>query len=293
MTSQVGGRTANPARAALAIAGAAPAAPAALTTSRRWQWILLCAGLTLLALILVAPWLAPVSPTQGSMAILEPPSAAHFFGTDLFGRDIFSRFMAGGQMLALMAIAAGLVATATGAIIGTTAGYLGGWTDIILMRCVDILLSMPPKLLVLVVAVSLPRNNVLLVLLVGFLMMPNAARIVRGLTQSIAALEFVAAAEVAGARFPTVLAFEILPNVLPRLVLEFALRTGFAVLILAGLNFLGVGISPPSPDWGLTINEGRETFMVAPWIGLFPALGIVLLVVSINLVTNALGELMK
>ena len=74
---------------------------------------------------------------------------------------------------------------------------------------------------------------------------------------------------------------------------EFALRTGFAVLILAGLNFLGVGISPPSPDWGLTINEGRETFMVAPWIGLFPALGIVLLVVSINLVTNALGELVK
>lgn len=125
MTSQVGGRTASPARASLVTAGAAAAAPAGLTTSRRWQWILLCAGLTLLALILVAPWLAPVSPTQGSMAILEPPSAAHFFGTDLFGRDIFSRFMAGGQMLALMAIAAGLVATATGTIIGTTAGYLG------------------------------------------------------------------------------------------------------------------------------------------------------------------------
>ena len=293
MTSQVGGSTANPGTADLVVASAAAAAPDPFPTSRRWQWILLGIGLTLLALILVAPWLAPVSPTQGSMAILEPPSAAHLFGTDLFGRDIFSRFMAGGQMLALMAIGAGLVATATGTIIGTTAGYLGGWTDTILMRGVDILLSMPPKLLVLVVAVSLPRNNVLLVLLVGFLMMPNAARIVRGLTQSIAALEFVAAAEVAGARFPTVLAFEILPNVLPRLVLEFALRTGFAVLILAGLNFLGVGISPPSPDWGLTINEGRETFMVAPWIGLFPALGIVLLVVSINLVTNALGELMK
>jgi peptide/nickel transport system permease protein len=293
MTSQAGGSTDNPGTAALVVANAPSVAPDPFPTSRRWQWILLGTGLTLLVLILVAPWLAPVSPTQGSMAVLEPPSAAHFFGTDLFGRDIFSRFMAGGQMLALMAIAAGLVATATGTIIGTTAGYLGGWTDTILMRCVDILLSMPPKLLVLVVAVSLPRNNVLLVLLVGFLMMPNAARIVRGLTQSIAALDFVAAAEVAGARFPTVLAFEILPNVLPRLMLEFALRTGFAVLILAGLNFLGVGISPPSPDWGLTINEGRETFMVAPWIGLFPALGIVLLVVSINVVTNALGELVK
>src|SRR4051794_10164601 len=120
MTSQAGGTTTNPGTATLVVVGAPADTPEPLPTGRRWQWTLLGTGLTLLVLILVAPWLAPVPPTQGSMAILEPPSAAHFFGTDLFGRDIFSRFMAGGQTLTVMAIAAGLVATATGAIIGTT-----------------------------------------------------------------------------------------------------------------------------------------------------------------------------
>ncbi len=254
---------------------------------------LLAMGLLLLAFVLLAPALAPFPPAEGSMDILVDPGAGHLLGTDQFGRDVFSRFLAGGRSVALMAGAAGVLAVCLGCAIGVTAGYLGGWVDAVLMRCVDVQLSMPPKLLVLVFATSLPRNSAVLAALVGLLMAPGTARVVRGLTQSIAVQDFVAAAEVAGGRFLSVALHEIVPNILPRLTLELALRTGFAVLILAGLNFLGIGLSPPSPDWGLAINEGRSTFMIAPAICLAPAAGIVLLVSAVTMVTHALGELWR
>lgn len=271
------------------------AAPNAASAQRRFTWahVILTIAVTVLVLILVAPWLAPYSPVDGSIDILQAPNAVHWFGTDQFGRDTFSRFLAGGRSVTLMAICAGLIAVTGGGMIGLSAGYFGGWVDAVLMRCVDVQLSMPPKLLVLVFATSMPRNDVLLVLLVGVLLVPGAARVIRGLAQAIAVQDYIAAAEVAGTRPMGIILREMLPNVLPRLVLEIALRTGFAVLIMVGLNFLGVGISPPAPDWGLSINEGRATLMIAPWICLFPAFGIVVLVAMINLIANALGELLK
>jgi peptide/nickel transport system permease protein len=161
------------------------------------------------------------------------------------------------------------------------------------MRFVDILLSMPPLLLILVFVTALPRSNVFLVILVGALLAPGAARIIRGLTLQVTSQEYVAYAQATGERSGAIIIREILPNVRARLALEVALRTGFAVLVLVALNFLGVGVSPPSPDWGLTISEGRAYLTAAPLVTLLPSLGVVVLIVSVNLVANSLDELWK
>lgn len=249
------------------------------------------AGAALVLAILLGPLVAPAAPSGTDL--LVGPSLDHLLGTDRFGRDVFARFLAGGQTVAVMAIAAGAIAALGGAAIGMAAGYRRGWLDSALMRTVDVLLAMPPLLIILVFVAALPRSNVLLVVLVGVLLMPGAARVMRGVTQQVAAREFVASVEAAGERPTFIVLREILPNVRARLVLEWALRTSFAVLILASLSFLGVGLSPPSPDWGLAINEGKEVLTLAPWVCLAPAFGIVLLVVAINVVADGLGELWR
>ncbi|MGH7756152.1 MAG: ABC transporter permease subunit, partial [Vulcanimicrobiaceae bacterium] len=189
-------------------------------------------GIVAMILIAVAPTVAPQDTLSTSAAVLHPPSAAHLLGTDRLGRDVFSRFLAGGRLIEILSISAGLLAAGLGAVVGLTSGYVGGVVDLILMRGVDVLLALPPILLILVVAAVLPRSNVTVVVLVGVLLAPGAARVLRGLAQQYAAREFVAAAEAAGARWYEVLAHEIMPNVRGRLLLEVALRTGFAVVLI-------------------------------------------------------------
>jgi len=254
--------------------------------------IQLIGGVAVLLLVLLVPVVAPEAPSGAGLQ-LSAPSAEHLFGTDRFGRDVFDRFLAGGQMVTVMSIAAGAIAAVGGALIGMLAGYRRGPIDAALMRSVDVLLAMPPLLLILVFVAALPRSNAFVVVLVGVLLMPGAARIMRGITQQIAAREYIASAEAAGERAASILVREILPNVRARLVLEWALRTSFAVLVLASLNFLGVGVSPTSSDWGVAINEGKEVITVAPWVCLAPALGIVMLVMAINVIADGLGELWR
>jgi peptide/nickel transport system permease protein len=244
------------------------------------------ASLTFLLLVILGPLLAPGSPLKSSADILVSPSAKHLMGTDTLGRDVLSRVFAGGQLLVLMSLAAGTGAVLIGATVGLISGYRGGPIDSVLMRSVDVLLSLPAMLVILVFAAMLPRNNLVLVMLVALLLSPAAARIIRGLTQQVASLDFVSAAEAAGERTVTLLVREILPNVRGRLAVELALRTAFAMLVISTLNFLGVGISPPAPDWGYMVNEQRVALTIAPWATLFPAFCILCAIVSINLVAN-------
>lgn len=259
----------------------------------RWNWVTLQAltALGLLMLILMAPLLTPHSTTATSLDILNPPSTQHWMGTDTLGRDTFSRFLAGGRLVTVLSICAGFIAAIVGAGIGMVAGYRSGIVDAVLMRMVDVLLAMPPILVLLVMATALPRSNVIVALLVGALLTPSAARVIRGITQQVASREYVLAAEAAGEPWYAILIVEILPNVRGRLLLEFALRTGFAVLAISSLNFLGLGASPPTPDWGLMVSEGRPVLAFAPWVSLFPAAGLVVLVLAVNMLADALGEL--
>ncbi len=250
-------------------------------------------GAVILLVILIAPAFAPQPPLATSIDILRPPSLHHLLGTDRLGRDILSRFLAGGQLITVLSLLAGILATSLGALIGLTSGYLSGAADVILMRLVDVLLALPAILVILVVAAALPRSSTMLVVLVGILLAPGAARILRGLAQQLAAREFVAAAEAAGGRWYSILWEEILPNIRGRLLLEVALRTGFAVVLISSLNFLGVGVSPPTPDWGLEISEGRAVMMLAPLVVVVPALGLAVLVGAVNLVADGLGRLLR
>ena len=250
-------------------------------------------GAVILLLILIAPAFAPQPPLATSIDVLLPPSLHHLLGTDRLGRDILSRFLAGGQLITVLSLLAGILATSLGALIGLTAGYLSGAVDVILMRVVDVLLALPAILVILVVAAAVPRSNTMLVALVGILLAPGAARILRGLAQQLAAREFVAAAEAAGGRWYSILWQEVLPNIRGRLLLEVALRTGFAVVLISSLNFLGVGVSPPKPDWGLEISEGRAVMMLAPLVVVAPALGLAVLVGAVNLVADGLARLLR
>lgn len=250
-------------------------------------------GVVILVGILLAPLFTPQPPLRTSAEILGSPSLHHLLGTDRLGRDVLSRLLAGGQLITVLSVLAGILATTLGALIGLTGGYLRGPTDVVLMRLVDVLLALPAILVILVVAAALPRSNVMLVVLVGVLLSPGAARILRGLAQQFAAREFVAAAEAAGGRWYSILWDEIVPNIRGRLLLEVALRTGYAVVLISSLNFLGVGVSPPTPDWGLEVSEGREVMMLAPLTVLAPAVGLAVLVGAVNLVADGLGRLLK
>lgn len=266
--------------------------PASGRETSTGAYVKVAVGISILVLILVAPLLAPYSPLTTSAAVLSGPSTHHWLGTDRLGRDVLSRFLAGGQLITILAICAGALAVGLGGFIGLVSGYLGGIVDVTLMRMVDVLLGLPPMLVILVMAAAVPRSNIIPVLLTGILLAPSTARILRGVAQQYAAREFVTAAEAAGLRWPSILLHEILPNVQGRFLLELALRTAYAVVLISSLNFLGVGVSPPTPDWGLEINSGRAVIMLAPWTVLAPAFGLAALVAAINLFADGIEGLL-
>lgn len=264
-------------------------------SAARWVWsnkVIVLAAI-FVGVVGLGPYFAPFPPLETSGDILHPPNASHLMGTDTLGRDVLSRVLSGGRLLLAMSLAAGTGAVLVGAAIGLVSGYRGGLLDAVLMRSVDVLLSLPPMLVVLILAGLLPRNNMLIIGLTAVLLSPGAARIIRGLTQQIASRDFVAASEAAGEKTTWILLREILPSVRGRLTVELALRTAFAILVISSLNFLGVGISPPTPDWGLVVSEERFALQIAPWATLFPALAIFLAIATTNKVADWLDKKWK
>ncbi|QXJ24269.1 ABC transporter permease [Actinomadura graeca] len=265
-------------------------APAKATDARRSGlfpvrgWV----GLAFIVAIVALPWVVPDA--AQSPDVLRSPSAGHLLGTDRYGRDTLLRTLNGGQAITLMAALAGAISVVLGTALGATAAYVGGWSDRLLMRFTDLLLATPPLLVILVMGSAVPRSNVVLTVVIGLLLAPGVARVLRAVSMPIVAQEFVASAEAAGASPLEMLTREIFPNIRARMVLEWAIRSSIAVLVLAATNYLGVGIVPPSPDWGLALNDGQPILSTAPWVCLAPATAIVLLVIAINVVADATGE---
>jgi len=246
---------------------------------------------------LAADWMAPHSPTEGDIKRkLIPPmwmaqgTGDHPLGTDRFGRDVLSRIVHGSRIsLAVSLIAIG-VAGSVGTGLGLVAGYRGGLTDSLLMRVTDIGLSLPTILIaVVIVAVSEPSfRNVVLV--IALLLWPRFARSVRGETLSIKEQDFVALAVVAGRSSAWIIRRHIFPNVVPTLLVVATLQVGYVILLEGTLSFLGVGVPPPSPAWGLMIADGRELIVTAWWVSMFPGLAIMLTVLSLNLLGDWLRD---
>ena len=264
-------------------------------TLRTWAGrIALPIVLLYLILALFGPWLAPYSPTEMPGSIKEyqnlPPSAQFWFGTDQFGRDVFSRVLCGATSLIATAVASAALGIVLGAVVGISSGYKGGKVDEVVMRVMDGLMSFPTLLLALLVLFTLGPSRVNIAATIGFVSMPGIARVVRSTTLSLKTLEFVQSARLRGESTSYIIFREILPNVLPVLGVEASVRLSYAILSVASLGFLGLGIQPPSPDWGLMISQSRRFLVSAPWVALAPMGAVASLVLGINLLADGIRQ---
>ncbi|AOB27250.1 MULTISPECIES: ABC transporter permease [Bordetella] len=250
--------------------------------------------LILAAIVLVslgAPWLARYDfDAMDAAARMMPPSPQHWLGTDEFGRDVFSRVLYGGTTSILLGVSATALSFVVGVPLGLLAGYLRGWIDDTVMRAVDIVISVPPVMLGLLILASTDPSLWKAALAVGIIYTPIMIRLARGMTLSLANEEFITAARARGEGLAWILLREILPNALPPLVVEASLRVSFAILLGAVFSFLGLGTQPPSSDWGLMVAEARPYLERAPWVALSPGLAICLTVIAVNLMGEGLRK---
>ncbi|GAA4612768.1 ABC transporter permease [Saccharopolyspora hordei] len=242
------------------------------------------------AIAVVGPLLAPHTATEFVDTPFSDPTANTWFGTDNLGRDVLTRFLHGGRTLLLLAALATLLGVGLGALLGMYAGYRRGWLDEVLMRFGDVALAFPQVVLALLFVSVVGPQLWLLVLVVGGSHLPRVMRVVRAATLSVAERDFVASAEAIGLSKLRILLGEILPNVTGTVLVEFGLRLNYSIGLVAGLSFLGLGLQPPTADWGLMINENRIALTVQPWAVALPVVAIAVLTIGTNLVADGLAR---
>ncbi|MDR7376321.1 glutathione transport system permease protein [Rhodoferax ferrireducens] len=259
------------------------------------QHVALVAGFFVLLLVLVAvlaPWIVPFDAENffDYDALNATPSAAHWFGVDSLGRDIFSRILMGARI----SLAAGFISVAVGAVIGTVlgllAGYYEGWWDRIVMRISDVLFAFPGILLAIGIVAILGSGMVNVIFAVAVFSVPAFARLVRGNTLSIKHLTYIEAVRSIGASDWTIITRHIFPGTISSVVVYFTMRIGTSIITAASLSFLGLGAQPPTPEWGAMLNEARADMMSAPHIALFPSLAIFFTVLAFNLLGDGLRD---
>ncbi len=225
------------------------------------------------------------------LAKLQPPSSAHLFGTDQLGRDVFSRVVVGARDILVVSVAATLLGAVLGTVFGLVTGYFRGLVDEVLMRIVDAFLAIPLVILATVALVALGPSKGTLIVVIGIVFAPIIARSVRAAVLSERELEYVEAARLRNEGAPYIMFAEILPNVTGPIIVEFTVRLGYAIFAIATLTFLGFGVQPPSPDWGLQIKENYVILNGGYWWPtFFPALAIAALVVGVNLIADGLTQ---
>lgn len=246
---------------------------------------------------LLGQFFAPFSPMEGALPNqLLPPGSRdnvgnlHLLGTDAFGRDILSRVIHGARISLIVAVPAIFFAGTIGTLIGLLAGYLEGWVGAVAMRAVDLALSLPAILMAIILAVIVGQSFGIVIAVVAFLLWPRYARQIYGETLQIKHQEFVDLAKVAGCGTLRILIQQIFPNVVPTLLVLATWQAGYVILLESSLSFLGVGIPPPAPAWGLMVSEGRGYIASAWWISLFPGLAILLVILAINLLGDWLRD---
>jgi len=266
----------------------------ALRFLRRMPAVARISGLILIVYVAVAltgPLWAPYSPRAVLTGMsFEPPSRAHWLGTDNLGRDVFSRVVVGTQPVLAMALSATALATIVGSGLALYLSLRRGLLDEIGMRLLEILASVPPLVLALLMISGLGNGNGLIVLAVALLFAPRIARVVRAAAMAIVAEDYITAAVTRGEGTWSIVWREMLPNVAGTILVEFAIRCGFAVVFIGALGFLGFGAPPPAPEWGLMINEGRANINASLWPVLAPAGAMAVLVVAINLFTEGVAR---
>jgi peptide/nickel transport system permease protein len=241
------------------------------------------------------PSLTPYNPYADDLAnTLAPPSAAHWFGTDQIGRDIFSRVIVGARPILETAPLATLIATALGTALGLLTGYVGGVVDLVIGRLIEVLLALPLIIVALLALVALGPSSSTVIAVIGLIFTPLIARTVRAAVLSERALDYVAAAELRGEGRLHIMFVEILPNVLPAVLVETTVRLGYAIFAVASLSFLGFGIQPPSADWGLAVAENYSMITGGFWwTAAFAAGATASLVVGVNLIADGIAGALR
>jgi peptide/nickel transport system permease protein len=256
--------------------------------------VVLAVVILAVAAMLAAPgWIAPYSPTEfAPMASLLPPGGAHIFGTDEFGRDVYSRIVHGARPTLIVALVGALLGVTLGTLTGMLAGYAGGRGDEILMRFMDALMSFPTLILATLIVVMLGSNPVNVVAALALVFWPRSARIVRAVAMDVAGRAFIEAAWVRGESQLYILFREMLPSVLNVAVVDLSLRITYATMLSASLSYLGVGVRPPTPAWGLMVKEGQQFIQFASWLVVVPCIAIAIVAVASLLLGERLREIL-
>ena len=240
-----------------------------------------------------APYLAPQDPYDGNMKnVLQTPSAEHWLGTDKLGRDTLSRIICGTQVSLFMTICLVLLLAIIGSVIGIASGYFGGKVEMILMRFADMMLAFPGVVLAIAIAGILGGSVVNTILALLVVSWAKYARLVRSLVIKLRHNDFIIAAQVNGTKTVDILWRHVLPNILPMVVITGAMDIGTMMMEIAGLSFLGFGAQPPTPEWGLMLNEGRQYIQTAPWLMIYPGLAIFIVVAIFNLWGDSLRDVL-
>ncbi|WNC16174.1 nickel transporter permease [Brevibacillus brevis] len=275
----------------------------AYTARSPWKMIVLrfkknrraMAGLWMVLVFLIvaifAPWIAPHDPyAQNMQVMLQSPSLDHLFGTDEFGRDIFSRIIYGAQISLMIGIVGVLISIVFGVALGTVSGYFGGIVDSVVMRVMDIFMAFPSFLLALAIVSVLGPGMVNVMIAIGIFSVPTFARLSRSAVISVKNKEYIEAARAMGGTHLFIIWKHILPNSIAPIIVLSTMRIATAILTAAGLSFLGMGAQPPTPEWGAMLSTGREYLRTAPHVSTIPGLAIMFMVLAFNMLGDGLRD---
>jgi peptide/nickel transport system permease protein len=241
---------------------------------------------------LTAPWISPYDPISQDMNIQHaPPSWAHPFGADSYGRDQLSRILWGSRVSLVVGILSVLFAMGAGIPLGMIGGYEGGRIDGLVLRFIDIFMSFPIVILGLLVLAIMGPGLIKIVIAIGVALTPRIARLARGSTLSVKGKEFIEAARAVGQTDPKIMAIHIFPNIFGEILVMGTLWVATAIIVEASLSFIGLGVRPPTPSWGAMIRDGLDQLTNAPWLSIFPGLAIFISVFSFNLIADGLRDI--
>ena len=245
---------------------------------------------------LLAPWVTPYDPSEQFFDGLTlegaplPPNGRFWLGTDLLGRDVYTRLVYGARTSLIIGIVANAVAVLIGTVLGTAAGYAGGWIATAIMRFTDLMMAFPALLLSIALAAILKPSLWIVAMVIALENWVQTARVIYTQTRALVELPYIEAARALGAAWPRILLVHVLPHLLPHILVWGTLGIAVTVLLEATLSFLGIGVQPPTPSWGGIIFESQSYFLTAPWLVFFPGVSILLLALSFNLVGDGLRD---
>lgn len=248
--------------------------------------------LILLLLAVFAPWIAPYAPDAYTDGMLLPPNSEHLFGVDHLGRDVFSRVIWGSRISLWVGFLAVMIAMTGGTALGVMAGYYGGWIETIVMRSADVMMALPYVLLAVLIAGVLGPSLETGIIAIGIVRIPRFARLARAATMSVSRLTYIDAARTIGAPHGRIIRREVLPNIMGPIVVYATLSLGDAILAAAVLSFLGLGVQPPTPEWGAMLNDAQQYIFSAPYLSILPGLAIFLTVMAFNLIGDGLRDIL-